>query len=56
LLMFCSTLYLPPVLIFCFSSFVIQVKPAPSSITQCSKQRWHPDEDDEEFTANDDEG
>ncbi|XP_073915543.1 helicase SRCAP isoform X2 [Castor canadensis] len=36
-------------------SQVLEVKPAPSSITQCSKQRWHPDEDDEEFTANDDE-
>lgn len=33
----------------------IQVKPPPS-VTQRNKQPWHPDEDDEEFTANEDEG
>ncbi|XP_055483557.1 helicase SRCAP isoform X3 [Psammomys obesus] len=37
------------------SSQDLEVNPPPSSITQCSKQRWHPDEDDEEFTANEDE-
>ncbi|XP_069860216.1 helicase SRCAP isoform X2 [Dipodomys merriami] len=31
-----------------------QVKPSPS-VTQCNKQPWHPEEDDEEFTANEDE-
>lgn len=31
------------------------MKPPPS-VTQRNKQPWHPDEDDEEFTANEDEG
>lgn len=31
------------------------MKPSPS-VTQRNKQPWHPDEDDEEFTANEDEG
>nr|XP_021556010.1 helicase SRCAP isoform X4 [Neomonachus schauinslandi] len=35
-------------------SQVLQVKPPPS-VTQRNKQPWHPDEDDEEFTANEDE-
>ena len=39
-----------------FLSFPIQVNPPPSSVTQHKQQRWHPDEDDEEFTANEDEG
>lgn len=39
-----------------FSPFTIQVKPLPSSVTQRNKQPWHPDEDDEEFTANENEG
>lgn len=33
----------------------LEVNPPPSSVTQCNQQRWHPDEDDEEFTANEDE-
>uniref|UniRef100_A0A8D2E1W2 Snf2 related CREBBP activator protein n=1 Tax=Sciurus vulgaris TaxID=55149 RepID=A0A8D2E1W2_SCIVU len=36
-------------------SQVLEVKPPPSSVTQHNKQSWHPDEDDEEFTANEDE-
>uniref|UniRef100_A0A8C9PSJ8 Helicase SRCAP n=1 Tax=Spermophilus dauricus TaxID=99837 RepID=A0A8C9PSJ8_SPEDA len=36
-------------------SQVLEVKPPPSSVTQRNKQPWHPDEDDEEFTANEDE-
>ncbi|KAL1789317.1 helicase SRCAP isoform X1 [Sigmodon hispidus] len=32
----------------------LEVNPPPS-VTQCNQQRWHPDEDDEEFTANEDE-
>nr|XP_027804562.1 helicase SRCAP [Marmota flaviventris] len=36
-------------------SQVLEVKPPPSSVTQHNKQPWHPDEDDEEFTANEDE-
>ncbi|EHB14367.1 Helicase SRCAP [Heterocephalus glaber] len=36
-------------------SSVLEVKPPPLSVTQCSKRPWHPDEDDEEFTANEDE-
>lgn len=39
-----------------FASLAVQVKPPPSSVTQRNKQPWHPDEDDEEFTANEDEG
>uniref|UniRef100_A0A8C2SEZ7 Snf2-related CREBBP activator protein n=1 Tax=Capra hircus TaxID=9925 RepID=A0A8C2SEZ7_CAPHI len=35
-------------------SQVLKVKPPPS-VTQRNKQPWHPDEDDEEFTANEDE-
>ena len=38
-----------------FLPFAIQVKPPPS-VTPRNKQPWHPDEDDEEFTANEDEG
>ncbi|EQB77959.1 helicase SRCAP [Camelus ferus] len=37
-------------------SQVLKVKPPPSSVTQHNKQHWHPDEEDEEFTANEDEG
>ncbi|XP_054945950.1 helicase SRCAP isoform X3 [Physeter macrocephalus] len=37
------------------SSQVLKVKPPPSSVTQRNKQPWHPDEDDEEFAANEDE-
>ncbi|XP_052053936.1 helicase SRCAP isoform X2 [Apodemus sylvaticus] len=33
----------------------LEVNPPSSSVTQCNKKRWHPDEDDEEFTANEDE-
>nr|BAE32405.1 unnamed protein product [Mus musculus] len=33
----------------------LEVHPPSSAVTQCNKQRWHPDEDDEEFTANEDE-
>lgn len=33
----------------------LEVNPPSSSVIQCNKQRWHPDEDDEEFTANEDE-
>ncbi|XP_057633058.1 helicase SRCAP isoform X2 [Chionomys nivalis] len=33
----------------------LEVNPPPSSVTQHNQQRWHPDEDDEEFTANEDE-
>ncbi|EDM17273.1 rCG39385, isoform CRA_b [Rattus norvegicus] len=33
----------------------LEVDPPSSSVTQCNKQCWHPDEDDEEFTANEDE-
>ncbi|KAK7812072.1 hypothetical protein U0070_004533 [Myodes glareolus] len=33
----------------------LEVNPPPSSVTQHKQQRWHPDEDDEEFTANEDE-
>ncbi|XP_028625293.1 helicase SRCAP isoform X2 [Grammomys surdaster] len=33
----------------------LEVNPPSSSVTRCNKQRWHPDEDDEEFTANEDE-
>nr|XP_015092377.1 helicase SRCAP isoform X3 [Vicugna pacos] len=36
-------------------SQVLKVKPPPSSVTQHNKQHWHPDEEDEEFTANEDE-
>ncbi|XP_059548225.1 helicase SRCAP [Myotis daubentonii] len=36
------------------SSQVLKVNPPPS-VTQRNKQPWHPDEDDEEFTANEDE-
>nr|XP_012997047.1 helicase SRCAP [Cavia porcellus] len=36
-------------------SQVLEVKAPPSSVTQRNKQPWHPDEDDEEFTANEDE-
>ncbi|XP_014649999.1 PREDICTED: helicase SRCAP isoform X1 [Ceratotherium simum simum] len=36
-------------------SRVLKVKPTPSSVTQCNKKPWRPDEDDEEFTANEDE-
>ncbi|XP_076997308.1 helicase SRCAP isoform X4 [Tamandua tetradactyla] len=36
-------------------SQVLKGKPLPSSVTQRNKQPWHPDEDDEEFTANEDE-
>lgn len=36
-------------------SQVLKVNPPPSSVTQRTKQPWHPDEDDEEFTANEDE-
>ncbi|XP_064150901.1 helicase SRCAP isoform X2 [Loxodonta africana] len=36
-------------------SQVLKGKPPPSSVTQRNKQPWHPDEDDEEFTANEDE-
>ncbi|KAK2498273.1 hypothetical protein MC885_005861 [Smutsia gigantea] len=36
-------------------SQVLKVKRPHSSVTQCNKQPWHPDEDDEEFTANEDE-
>uniref|UniRef100_A0A8C2VWK8 Snf2 related CREBBP activator protein n=1 Tax=Chinchilla lanigera TaxID=34839 RepID=A0A8C2VWK8_CHILA len=36
-------------------SQVLEVQPLPSSVTQRNKQPWHPDEDDEEFTANEDE-
>ncbi|XP_006774151.1 PREDICTED: helicase SRCAP isoform X2 [Myotis davidii] len=35
-------------------SQVLKVNPPPS-VTQRNKQPWHPDEDDEEFTANEDE-
>ena len=41
---------------FPFLSFAIQIKPPPSAVTQRNKQPWHPDEDDEEFTANEEEG
>ncbi|KAM5227377.1 helicase SRCAP [Ctenodactylus gundi] len=34
---------------------VLEGKPPPPSVTQRNKQPWHPDEDDEEFTANEDE-
>ncbi|XP_059976010.1 helicase SRCAP isoform X4 [Mesoplodon densirostris] len=37
------------------SSQVLKVKPPASSVTQRNKQPWHPDEDDEEFAANEDE-
>ncbi|XP_024599920.1 helicase SRCAP isoform X2 [Neophocaena asiaeorientalis asiaeorientalis] len=37
------------------SSQVLKVKPPPSSVTQRNKQPWHPDEEDEEFAANEDE-
>nr|XP_058892150.1 helicase SRCAP isoform X3 [Kogia breviceps] len=37
------------------SSQMLKVKPPPSSVTQRNKQPWHPDEDDEEFAANEDE-
>ncbi|XP_008592286.1 PREDICTED: helicase SRCAP isoform X1 [Galeopterus variegatus] len=37
------------------SSQVLEVKPPPSSVRQHNKEPWHPDEDDEEFTANEDE-
>uniref|UniRef100_A0A8C6I6H3 Snf2-related CREBBP activator protein n=1 Tax=Mus spicilegus TaxID=10103 RepID=A0A8C6I6H3_MUSSI len=33
----------------------LEVHPPSSAVTQCNKQRWHPDEDDEEFTANENE-
>ncbi|XP_016074673.1 PREDICTED: helicase SRCAP isoform X3 [Miniopterus natalensis] len=36
-------------------SQMLKVKPPPSSVNQHNKQPWHPDEDDEEFTANEDE-
>ncbi|XP_036268664.1 helicase SRCAP isoform X1 [Pipistrellus kuhlii] len=36
-------------------SQVLKVTPPPSSVAQRNKQPWHPDEDDEEFTANEDE-
>lgn len=36
-------------------SQVLKVTPPPSAVTQRNKQPWHPDEDDEEFTANEDE-
>ncbi|KAM8779242.1 helicase SRCAP [Rhynchonycteris naso] len=36
-------------------SQTLKVKPTPSSVTQRNKKPWHPDEDDEEFTANEDE-
>uniref|UniRef100_A0A8C6RVU3 Snf2-related CREBBP activator protein n=1 Tax=Nannospalax galili TaxID=1026970 RepID=A0A8C6RVU3_NANGA len=36
-------------------SQVLEVKLPPSSVSHCNKQSWHPDEDDEEFTANEDE-
>lgn len=35
---------------------VLEVKPPPSAVTQRNKRPWHPDEDDEEFTANEEEG
>lgn len=34
---------------------VLEVKPPPSAVTQRNKRPWHPDEDDEEFTANEEE-
>uniref|UniRef100_A0A2K5QXA4 Snf2 related CREBBP activator protein n=2 Tax=Cebus imitator TaxID=2715852 RepID=A0A2K5QXA4_CEBIM len=36
-------------------SQMLEVKPPPSAVIQCNKRPWHPDEDDEEFTANEDE-
>uniref|UniRef100_A0A8C5KIN7 Snf2-related CREBBP activator protein n=1 Tax=Jaculus jaculus TaxID=51337 RepID=A0A8C5KIN7_JACJA len=36
-------------------SQVLEVKPLTTSVTHRKKQPWHPDEDDEEFTANEDE-